>query len=163
MLSGQVANDLSDPCRICKCLEGTVTCFPSQCSHSICTHPGTTICGCPSCDICSYNGITYKHLQVNSCRNISIVIEHQLSNHLNIHYCHLMKPIPRNATSCVTATVRLFSNALIWNWNNTYLALHHCNATFFIFRAVALQEMMIYRITPFLQGGQANDQSMAKN
>ena len=72
MSSGEVSNDPSNSCHSCQCLQGTVTCYPSKCPISSCSHPSISVCGCPICDQCNYNGITYNNNQV-SCTAVVAV------------------------------------------------------------------------------------------
>ncbi|XP_012576223.1 PREDICTED: kielin/chordin-like protein [Condylura cristata] len=44
-----------DPCRLCLCLHGSVSCRPLPCPPAPCAHPRQGPC-CPSCDGCLYQG-----------------------------------------------------------------------------------------------------------
>ncbi|XP_061493988.1 kielin/chordin-like protein isoform X3 [Rhineura floridana] len=58
-LNGQEFQDPQDPCGLCTCLDGFVTCAKKPCYQASCSHPvqAPGQC-CPLCHGCSYNGIT---------------------------------------------------------------------------------------------------------
>ncbi|XP_060052517.1 kielin/chordin-like protein isoform X2 [Erinaceus europaeus] len=58
-LSGQEFPDPREPCGVCTCLTGSVTCVPRPCEPPICSHPSTPPGGCcPTCEGCHYQGVT---------------------------------------------------------------------------------------------------------
>ncbi|XP_045432612.1 kielin/chordin-like protein isoform X2 [Pipistrellus kuhlii] len=58
-LSGQEFADPREPCSLCTCLEGAVTCGRRPCAPPGCSHPlvPSGHC-CPSCQGCLYHGVT---------------------------------------------------------------------------------------------------------
>ncbi|XP_030646302.1 LOW QUALITY PROTEIN: kielin/chordin-like protein [Chanos chanos] len=56
--NGAVFSDLSDPCAVCVCLQGSVSCEKRRCPLLTCPHPTQGEC-CHSCDGCRYDGVEY--------------------------------------------------------------------------------------------------------
>ncbi|XP_062861314.1 kielin/chordin-like protein [Trichomycterus rosablanca] len=56
--NGAVFTDISDPCGMCVCREGTVTCERRRCPPITCPFPVQEEC-CQSCNGCKYGGIDY--------------------------------------------------------------------------------------------------------
>ncbi|XP_039224021.1 kielin/chordin-like protein isoform X1 [Crotalus tigris] len=58
-LSGQKFPDPQDPCSLCSCLDGFVSCTKKPCFQAPCSHPLRTSgqC-CPTCQDCAFHGVT---------------------------------------------------------------------------------------------------------
>ncbi|XP_031418057.1 kielin/chordin-like protein [Clupea harengus] len=57
--NGGVFADVSDPCGVCVCREGTVACERKRCPLVTCPHPIQREC-CQNCDGCLYVGVEYQ-------------------------------------------------------------------------------------------------------
>ncbi|CAN9499249.1 unnamed protein product [Ophioblennius macclurei] len=57
--NGQVIADPRNPCSECVCESGSVRCLRKRCPQVHCPHPVTDQCGCPSCDGCHFQGVSY--------------------------------------------------------------------------------------------------------
>ncbi|CAL8376149.1 unnamed protein product, partial [Arctogadus glacialis] len=66
LINGQTIPDPSNPCSECTCQRGSVVCVKRQCSPALCPHPVTNPCGCPACEGCLYQGVSYLDGQVVS-------------------------------------------------------------------------------------------------
>ncbi|KAM3870584.1 LOW QUALITY PROTEIN: kielin/chordin-like protein [Diretmus argenteus] len=64
LTNGQSIPDSSNPCSECTCQSGSVRCVKKQCTPALCPHPVTNPCGCPVCDGCLSQGVTYADGQV---------------------------------------------------------------------------------------------------
>ncbi|XP_013888896.1 kielin/chordin-like protein isoform X2 [Austrofundulus limnaeus] len=64
LLSGQSIADPGDPCSECICQSGSVRCVRKSCPAALCPHPVTNPCGCPVCNGCYFQGVTYADGQV---------------------------------------------------------------------------------------------------
>ncbi|XP_026167747.1 kielin/chordin-like protein isoform X2 [Mastacembelus armatus] len=56
--NGEMWDDVSDPCAVCVCHEGSVRCERKHCPPTNCKHPVQRQC-CMSCDACMFHGIEY--------------------------------------------------------------------------------------------------------
>ncbi|XP_044213158.1 kielin/chordin-like protein isoform X1 [Thunnus albacares] len=56
--NGETWHDVSDPCTVCACREGSVRCERKRCPPSNCKHPVPRQC-CMSCDGCTFHGKEY--------------------------------------------------------------------------------------------------------
>ncbi|KAM4553451.1 kielin/chordin-like protein [Fundulus diaphanus] len=61
--NGQSIADPGNPCSECTCQSGTVRCSKKPCPAVLCSYPVTSPCGCPICDGCHYEGVTYSDKQ----------------------------------------------------------------------------------------------------
>ncbi|XP_029952600.1 kielin/chordin-like protein [Salarias fasciatus] len=61
--NGQSVADPRNPCSDCVCQSGSVRCLRRPCPRVRCPHPVTDQCGCPSCDGCHFEGVTYAEGQ----------------------------------------------------------------------------------------------------
>ncbi|XP_056455381.1 kielin/chordin-like protein [Gadus chalcogrammus] len=66
LINGQTIPDPSNPCSECTCQRGSVVCVKRQCSPARCPHPVTNPCGCPACEGCLYQGVSYLDGQLVS-------------------------------------------------------------------------------------------------
>ncbi|XP_072241827.1 kielin/chordin-like protein [Leuresthes tenuis] len=66
LVSGQSISDPGNPCSECICQRGSVRCVRKQCPAVPCPHPATNSCGCPVCDGCHFQGVTYADGQTLS-------------------------------------------------------------------------------------------------
>ncbi|KAK7892159.1 hypothetical protein WMY93_024122 [Mugilogobius chulae] len=57
--NGQSIPDRENPCSQCTCQSGSVRCERKTCPPAYCPHPAPNPCGCPVCDECLYQGVTY--------------------------------------------------------------------------------------------------------
>ncbi|XP_071783371.2 kielin/chordin-like protein [Centroberyx gerrardi] len=64
LTNGQSIPDPSNPCSECTCQSGSVRCVTKQCFPARCPHPVTNPCGCPVCEGCLFQGVTYVDGQV---------------------------------------------------------------------------------------------------
>ncbi|XP_047453521.1 kielin/chordin-like protein [Mugil cephalus] len=62
--NGQSIPDPGNPCSDCVCQSGSVRCIKKQCPAALCPHPVTDACGCPVCDGCQFQGVTYVDGQI---------------------------------------------------------------------------------------------------
>ncbi|XP_071356594.1 kielin/chordin-like protein isoform X2 [Trachinotus anak] len=66
LTNGQSIADPGNPCSECTCQSGSVRCVKKPCAAAHCPHPVTNPCGCPGCDGCEFQGVTYVDGQVLS-------------------------------------------------------------------------------------------------
>ncbi|XP_028287666.1 kielin/chordin-like protein isoform X2 [Parambassis ranga] len=66
LMNGQTVPDPGNPCSECTCQSGSVRCVSRLCPPAHCPHPVPNPCGCPVCDGCLYQGITYADGQTFS-------------------------------------------------------------------------------------------------
>lgn len=59
LVNGQSIPDPGNPCSECTCQSGSVRCTRKPCIAAVCPHPVTNPCGCPVCDGCYFQGVTY--------------------------------------------------------------------------------------------------------
>ncbi|KAM6936923.1 kielin/chordin-like protein [Xenentodon cancila] len=59
LINGQSIPDPGNPCAECICQSGSVRCVRKSCPPALCPHPATNPCGCPVCDGCYFQGLTY--------------------------------------------------------------------------------------------------------
>ncbi|XP_014900210.1 kielin/chordin-like protein [Poecilia latipinna] len=64
LVNGQSVADPGNPCSECACQSGSVRCLRIPCPAAPCPHPVTSPCGCPVCDGCHFQGVTYADGQV---------------------------------------------------------------------------------------------------
>ncbi|KAM9377036.1 kielin/chordin-like protein [Pholidichthys leucotaenia] len=64
LLNGRSIPDPGDPCSECICQSGSVRCVKKQCPAALCSHSVTNPCGCPVCDGCHFQGVTYADGQI---------------------------------------------------------------------------------------------------
>uniref|UniRef100_A0A3B5N165 Kielin cysteine rich BMP regulator n=1 Tax=Xiphophorus couchianus TaxID=32473 RepID=A0A3B5N165_9TELE len=64
LVNGQSIPDPGNPCSECACQSGSVRCSRKPCPAASCPHPVTSPCGCPVCDGCHFQGVTYADGQV---------------------------------------------------------------------------------------------------
>ncbi|XP_069019593.1 kielin/chordin-like protein [Embiotoca jacksoni] len=64
LISGQSIPDPGNPCSECICQSGSVRCVKKSCPAALCPHPVTNPCGCPICDGCQFQGVTYVDGQI---------------------------------------------------------------------------------------------------
>ncbi|XP_017261029.1 kielin/chordin-like protein isoform X2 [Kryptolebias marmoratus] len=64
LLSGRPVADPGNPCSECICERGSVRCARKSCPAALCPHPVTDPCGCPVCDGCYFQGVTYADGQI---------------------------------------------------------------------------------------------------
>ncbi|XP_056138469.1 kielin/chordin-like protein [Lampris incognitus] len=64
LINGQSIPDPSNHCSECTCQSGSVRCVRKHCQPAPCPHPVTNPCGCPICDGCLFQGVTYVNGQV---------------------------------------------------------------------------------------------------
>ncbi|XP_043980613.1 kielin/chordin-like protein [Gambusia affinis] len=64
LVNGQSIPDPGNPCSECACQSGSVRCSRKPCPPVPCPHPVTSPCGCPVCDGCHFQGVTYADGQV---------------------------------------------------------------------------------------------------
>ncbi|XP_035499032.2 kielin/chordin-like protein [Scophthalmus maximus] len=74
LTNGQSIPDPGNPCSECTCQSGSVHCVKKTCPAALCPHPVTNPCGCPVCDGCHFQGVSYVDGQVlpggeNGCRD----------------------------------------------------------------------------------------------
>ncbi|GFN86186.1 kielin/chordin-like protein [Plakobranchus ocellatus] len=62
LVNGQRFINKDDPCEQCICEFGTVTCQRRPCTDTVsCSDPGLDFCGCPTCDACTFKGISVSN------------------------------------------------------------------------------------------------------
>uniref|UniRef100_A0A3B4UL11 Kielin cysteine rich BMP regulator n=1 Tax=Seriola dumerili TaxID=41447 RepID=A0A3B4UL11_SERDU len=64
LTNGQSIPDPGNPCSECTCQSGSVRCAKTPCAAALCPHPVPNACGCPVCDGCQFQGVTYVDGQV---------------------------------------------------------------------------------------------------
>ncbi|XP_049429825.1 kielin/chordin-like protein [Epinephelus fuscoguttatus] len=64
LANGQSIPDPGNLCAECTCQSGSVRCVKKTCPAACCTHPITDPCGCPVCDGCQFQGVTYVDGQI---------------------------------------------------------------------------------------------------
>ncbi|XP_045893127.1 kielin/chordin-like protein isoform X2 [Micropterus dolomieu] len=64
LTNGQSIPDPGNLCSECTCQSGSVRCVKKACPPAVCTHPVTNACGCPVCDGCHFQGVTYVEGQI---------------------------------------------------------------------------------------------------
>ncbi|KAM8892202.1 kielin/chordin-like protein isoform 2-T2 [Spinachia spinachia] len=64
LVNGKSIPDPGNPCAECTCQSGSVRCMKKSCVAARCSHPTTNPCGCPDCDGCQFQGVTYVDGQV---------------------------------------------------------------------------------------------------
>ncbi|KAM9351632.1 kielin/chordin-like protein [Symphorus nematophorus] len=64
LINGQSIPDPGDLCSECTCQSGSVRCRKTSCPAVHCPHPINNACGCPVCDGCHYQGVTYADGQI---------------------------------------------------------------------------------------------------
>uniref|UniRef100_A0A1A8B690 Kielin/chordin-like protein n=1 Tax=Nothobranchius furzeri TaxID=105023 RepID=A0A1A8B690_NOTFU len=64
LVSGQSIPDPGNPCSDCICQSGSVRCARKMCPEAPCPHPVTDPCGCPACNGCNFQGVTYADGQM---------------------------------------------------------------------------------------------------
>ncbi|XP_041854067.1 kielin/chordin-like protein isoform X3 [Melanotaenia boesemani] len=64
LINGQSIPDPGNPCSECICQSGSVRCVRKPCPAVLCPHPVTNPCGCPVCDGCHFQGVTYADGQI---------------------------------------------------------------------------------------------------
>ncbi|XP_063753849.1 kielin/chordin-like protein isoform X3 [Eleginops maclovinus] len=62
--TGQSIPDPGNLCSECTCQSGSVRCMKKSCPAARCRHPVTNPCGCPVCDGCQFQGVTYVDGQI---------------------------------------------------------------------------------------------------
>ncbi|XP_030586933.1 kielin/chordin-like protein [Archocentrus centrarchus] len=62
--NGQSIPDPGNPCSECVCERGSVQCRRKQCPETLCAHPVANACGCPVCNGCQLEGVTYADGQI---------------------------------------------------------------------------------------------------
>ncbi|XP_051786187.1 kielin/chordin-like protein isoform X2 [Erpetoichthys calabaricus] len=77
MANGEQFTDTSDPCRLCVCREGTVSCDRRSCPILDCPFPVQAQC-CPACEGCNYAGQEYLNGQEftdpqNQCKRCTCI------------------------------------------------------------------------------------------
>ncbi|XP_044050662.1 kielin/chordin-like protein isoform X3 [Siniperca chuatsi] len=64
LTNGQSIPDPGNLCSECTCQSGSVRCMKKPCPAAVCPHPVTNPCGCPVCDGCQFQGVTYVDGQI---------------------------------------------------------------------------------------------------
>ncbi|MEQ2287677.1 hypothetical protein AMECASPLE_015108, partial [Ameca splendens] len=64
LVNGQSIPDPGNPCSECTCQSGSVRCSKKPCPAAFCSYPVTNPCGCPVCEGCLFQGITYSDEQI---------------------------------------------------------------------------------------------------
>ncbi|XP_034389852.1 kielin/chordin-like protein [Cyclopterus lumpus] len=64
LANGQSIPDPGNLCAECTCQSGSVRCEKMSCPTARCPHPVTNPCGCPVCDGCQFQGVTYVDGQI---------------------------------------------------------------------------------------------------
>ncbi|XP_028441200.1 kielin/chordin-like protein isoform X2 [Perca flavescens] len=64
LANGQSIPDPGNLCSECTCQSGSVRCMKKSCPAARCPHPVTNPCGCPVCDGCQFQGVTYVDGQI---------------------------------------------------------------------------------------------------
>ncbi|XP_034734849.1 kielin/chordin-like protein isoform X1 [Etheostoma cragini] len=64
LANGQSIPDPGNLCSECTCQSGSVRCMKMSCPAARCPHPVTNPCGCPVCDGCQFQGVTYVDRQI---------------------------------------------------------------------------------------------------
>ncbi|KAA8590177.1 hypothetical protein FQN60_014111 [Etheostoma spectabile] len=64
LANGQSIPDPGNLCSECTCQSGSVRCMKKLCPAARCPHPVTNPCGCPVCDGCQFQGVTYVDSQI---------------------------------------------------------------------------------------------------
>ncbi|XP_042352823.1 kielin/chordin-like protein [Plectropomus leopardus] len=65
LANGQSIPDPGNLCAECTCQSGSVRCIKKSCPAARCPHPVTNPCGCPVCDGCQFQGVTYVDGQIH--------------------------------------------------------------------------------------------------